>query len=138
MADRDARIAVMQDVHLKMVDTENELNAEVASLKESLEKFGAELELVRKKSVLDVQVLKNEHEAAVRAHTQAIETYELERGRLNGEISSLQLVLSEARSPRRWGVGDIPRELQVEFLFQYLQSRECQVTCCRMNGYYMA
>lgn len=57
---------------------------------------------------------------------------------MNGEIYSLQLALSEARSPRRWGVGDIPRELQLEFLLQYLRSRECQVTCRRINGYYMA
>lgn len=136
VAERDALINVMR-VHMKMVDTEKGLNIEIASLKESVEKSGVELELVRKKAALDIEVLKNEHEAAVNAHNQAIETYQLERTQLNGEIASLQAALSESRSPRRWGVDDIPRQLKVNFLSQYLGTRESQVTCRRINVYYM-
>lgn len=82
-------------------------------------------------------MLQSEWEAVDRAHIPAIETFEAECLRLNDEVSSLQAALGESRSPRRWTEGDVPRELKVDFLTRYLGTREAQVTCHRINGYYM-
>lgn len=138
--ERDAQLAVLREVQLKMSGVDKELNSEIASLRvraENAEKLQAESELARKKAELDLQVLHSEREAADRAHALAVETFEAERIRLNGEVSSLQAALSESRSLRRWTESDIPRELKVEFLTKYLGTRESQVTCRRINGYYM-
>lgn len=57
--------------------------------------------------------------------------------RLEGEIFSLKQVIASTRSPRRLRIEDIPRELLVEYIFNYMRSKAFEVTCRQFYEYFL-
>lgn len=120
VGERDRQITIMQDLHLKMADIQKELTEEMSRLGEAAAMFEAQLKETRKEAAEETRALRIQNKTTTRAHTEAAETYQLERECLNGEITSLQQALASTASPR---------VTKIEEFLRNFYAGTCSVTC---------
>lgn len=95
------------------------------------------MEGILKKATEDIAKLESEHASAIKAHVLAAKERYQQVIRLEGEILSLNQVIASTCSPQRLQIEDIPREVQVEYMFNYMRSKAFEVTCRRFHGYFL-
>lgn len=122
----------------KLADTQKDLQAEIATLTEASTTAAAEIEDLKKKNEDETAKLRLEHASVVQDHVLASELCQQEVRRLEGEVLSLQQVASLTVSPRAQRVEDIPRHVLLQYLLNYMRTKEFEVTCCRLYGYFLA
>lgn len=132
-------MAIQKEVNVKLAETQNDLQAEIAKLTEaSTAAAAARIEDVVKKVNDDISKLRSEHASIVQAHVLAAEERQKHVLRLQGEILSLNQVVASSRRPRGLCVEDIPREILLEYLFNYMRSKAFEVTCLHFYVYFLA
>lgn len=137
VGEQDHELTIQDEVNVKLVDTQKDLQTEITRLNEAAAASATRVENILKKESEDIAKLHADHESVIQAHVLAAKERQLQVTRLEGEIASLNQVITSTRSPQHLRIGDIPRELLLEYMLNYMRSKAFEIACRQFYEYFL-